>query len=78
MARALSMRRRSVTAGDERRYLAERSREAGLFETAGDHLWIFRSEDQPEVFLEFRESGDAARLAAMDPTAELWTEVELA
>jgi hypothetical protein len=29
------------------------------------------------VFLEFRESGDARRLAGLDPAAELWAEVEL-
>ena len=78
MARSLTLTRRTVPPDEERSYLADRTREAGRFAATGDHLWIFHSERQAGVYLEFRESGDAARLTAVDPSAELWTEVELA
>lgn len=71
------MTRTTVVPEEEPAYLATRRDEAGRFKAAGDHLWLFRHETRPGVFLEFRESGDARRLAAADPAAELWAEVEL-
>ena len=77
MPRALTMTRTTVDSDEEPSYLAARREEAGRFRASGDHLWLFRHETLQGVFLEFRESGDARRLAGLDPTAELWAEVEL-
>jgi hypothetical protein len=77
MARALTMTRTEVGSDEEPAYLAARREEAGRFRDSGDHLWLFRHETIRGVFLEFRESGDARRLAGLDPAAELWAEVEL-
>ncbi len=77
MPRALTMTRTAVGSDEEPAYLAARREEAGRFRAGGDHLWLFRHETLQGVFLEFRESGDARRLAAIDPAAELWAEVEL-
>ena len=71
------MTRTAVAPEEEPAYLAARRDEAGRFESSGDHLWLFRHETHPGVFLEFRESGDAHRLAEADPGAAQWTEVEL-
>jgi hypothetical protein len=77
MPRALTMTRTAVAPDEEPGYLAARREEAARFSASGDHLWLFRHETHPGVFLEFRESEDAGRLAAADPVAELWTEVAL-
>ena len=77
MQRALTMTRTAVAPEEEPAYLAARRDEAGRFKASGDHLWLFRHESHPGVFLEFRESGDAERLAAADPGAAQWAEVEL-
>ena len=77
MPRALTMTRTAVVPEEESAYLAARRDEVGRFEAAGDHLWLLRHETLPGVFLEFRESGDAGRLAAADPAAELWAEAHL-
>lgn len=77
MARVLTMTRSAVAPDDEPAYLAARHEEAARFKASGDHLWLFRHETHPGVFLEFRESSDAGRLSAADPGAELWAEVEL-
>jgi len=57
------------TAG-EGAYLALIGKLAGLLEARGQHLWIFRHPDRPGVFLEFRESADAAAHVAVAPTTE--------
>ena len=77
MPRALTMTRKTVGSEEEPAYLAARREEAGRFKASGDHLWLFRHETLQGVFLEFRESGDARRLAGIDQAAELWAEVEL-
>jgi len=77
MPRALTMTRTAVAPNEESGYLAARREEAAQFSASGDHLWLFRHGTHPGVFLEFRESGDAGRLSAADPGADLWAEVEL-
>ena len=77
MARALTVTRRAVTSEREAAYLAERGEEAERFEGDGDHLWVFRHESHPGVYLEFRESVDRDRLLVNDPTAEIWHGVDL-
>lgn len=77
MPRVLTMTRTAVAPDDEPGYLAARREEATRFSVGGDHLWLFRHETHPGVFLEFRESGDIQRLTDADPGAELWSEVEL-
>ncbi len=77
MKRALTVTRRAVTPEREATYLAERSDEARRFESDGDHLWVFRHQSHPGVYLEFRESADQDRLLASDPTAEIWFGVDL-
>ena len=76
MPRALTMTRTAVAPEEEPAYLVARRDEAVRFEASGDHLWLFRHETHPGVFLEFRESGDAQRLAAADPGAAQWVEVD--
>lgn len=71
------MTRSAVAPDDEPAYLAALRQEASRYSASGDHLWLFRHATHPGVFLEFRESGDAQRLAAADPGAEVWAEVEL-
>jgi len=77
MGRALTVTRRAVTLERENAYLTERSVEARRIADDGDHLWVFRHESHPGVYLEFRESVDQDRLTAHDPTAEVWHEVAL-
>ena len=77
MPRALTMTRTTVGSDEEPAYLAARREEAGRFRASGVHLWLFRHETLHGGVLEFRESGDARRLAGLDPAAELWAEVEL-
>lgn len=71
------MTRTEVGSDEESAYLDARREEAARFRDSGDHLWLFRHESLQGVFLEFRESGDARRLAGIDPAAEMWAEVEL-
>jgi hypothetical protein len=66
-----------VTPERESAYLAERGNEAQHLEDDGDHLWVFQHESHSGVYLEFRESVDPKRLAGIDPTADIWREVEL-
>ena len=77
MPRVLTMARTAVAPEEESAYLVARREEAVRFEASGDHLWLFRHESHPGVFLEFRESVDAQRLVAADPEAAQWVEVEL-
>ena len=77
MGRTLTVTRAAIPATDEARYLEACRREAARVRATGDHYWLFRHEDQPGVFLEFRESGNRERLRAADPSAELWHAVEL-
>lgn len=77
MPRALTVKRTTVTPADEPRYLVACKAEADRFRAEGDHLWLFRHRSEPGVFLEFRESRNPERLAAVDPGLELWAEVEL-
>lgn len=72
------MTRTAVTPSDEPQYLSARKAEAARFQAHGDHLWVFRHGTRPGVFLEFRESGNPERLAAADPGADLWAEIDLA
>ena len=77
MARSLTLTRRAVTPEREVAYLAERGEEASHLGVDGDHLWLFRHGGHPGVYLEFRESVDHDRLAGIDPTADIWREVDL-
>lgn len=70
MTRALAVARVSVPTAGEGEYLALVGRLAALLKARGQHLWVFRHPDRPGVFLEFRESADAAEHLAVAPTAE--------
>ena len=75
MGKSLTVTRRAVTPEREAAYLAERREEAERIRAAGDHMWVFRHETHPGVYLEFRESTDQDRLVTADPSAEIWHEV---
>ncbi len=56
MARTLTVSRVSVRPGSEMEYLAAVRELAGLAESRGWHLWVFRRPDEAGTFLEFSES----------------------
>lgn len=79
MPRCLGVSRATVPAGREAAYLAAAGALAAAREARGQHFWIFRSQDDPRTFLEFRESRDPAShpaRAALPPT-EARLEAEL-
>lgn len=59
MARTLTVSRVKVRPGAEPDYLATVRELAALAEGRGWHLWVFRSADDPGLFLEFIESRSA-------------------
>jgi hypothetical protein len=56
MSRALSVSRVTVSPDRETEYLAALQKLAAVLERRGQHVWVFRSSDQPGTFLEFNES----------------------
>lgn len=56
MARTLSISRVRVAPEREGEYLATLASLAALLVPRGQHLWIFRSTGDPQLFLEFSES----------------------
>ncbi|HET7040531.1 MAG TPA: hypothetical protein VFI13_00870 [Gemmatimonadales bacterium] len=79
MPRSLSAARVRVAADREAEWLAVAARLAGLLEARGQHLWVFRSEQDPRLWLEFSESGDRAghRSVAERTVEELSLEARL-
>lgn len=59
MARTLTVSRVRVQPGRDREYLAAVRELAALAEDRGWHLWVFRSPDDPQLFLECSESRSA-------------------
>ena len=57
MPRTLSAARVRVPAEREAEWLAVVARLAALLERRGQHLWVFRAERDPGLWLEFTESG---------------------
>lgn len=72
MPRTLSVVRVRVPAEQESEWRAVAAQLAALLGRRGQHLWVFRSEADPEQWLEFSESGDRAthRAVAADRTVE--------
>jgi hypothetical protein len=80
MPRTLSVARVRVPAEHEPEWRAAVAQLAARLAARGQHLWVFRSEDDPEQWLEFSESGDRAshRAVAADRTVgELALEARL-
>jgi hypothetical protein len=72
MPRTLSAARVRVPAQHEAEWLAVAARLAGLLKARGQHLWVFRAESDPGLWLEFSESGDRpAHRAVAVPTPEI-------
>jgi hypothetical protein len=70
MARALTVARARVRAGRESEYLAAVRELAALLETRGQHLWVFRRRDEPDLFLECSESRSAESHRTVAPRPE--------
>lgn len=71
-ARALTAARVRVPEAHEAEYLATLAELARLGAAAGRHLWVFRSADDPRLFLEFSESrtrDQHRHVAAASPAA---------
>lgn len=58
MPRTLTVARVRVPAEKEAEWLAAIGDLAGILEQRGQHLWVFRAESDPRLWLEFSESGD--------------------
>lgn len=58
MARTLTAARVRVPAQHEAEWLSVAARLAAHLGQRGQHLWVFRAESDPELWLEFSESGD--------------------
>lgn len=56
MARTLSVARLSVHPARQNEYLAAIRDLASLAARRGQHIWVFRSQGDPNTFLEFSES----------------------
>jgi hypothetical protein len=56
MGRVLTASRIRVRSGKESEYLAAVAALAALADARGWHLWVFRSADDPQLFLECSES----------------------
>lgn len=56
MARTLSVARLSVHPARQPEYLAAIKDLASLAARRGQHIWVFRSQSDPDTFLEFSES----------------------
>jgi len=72
MARTLTASRVRVQAAGESEYLSAVRALAALAENRGWHLWVFRSTDDPRLFLECSESrsGESHRAVATRPEDE--------
>lgn len=57
MARALTVARVRVAVAQQPEYLAVLAELDALGRARGRHLWVFRSGTDPDLFLEFSESG---------------------
>ncbi len=57
MGRALTVARVRVAVSQQPEYFAVLAELDGLGRARGRHLWVFRSGDDPDLFLEFSESG---------------------
>jgi hypothetical protein len=57
MARALTVARLRVAPARQAEYLAVLAELEALGRARGRHLWVFRSGSDPDLFLEFSESG---------------------
>ena len=79
MPRTLSVARVRVPAERQPEWLATVARLAGLLEKGGQHLWVFRAEHDPGLWLEFSESRDRAdhRSVAERTVEELTLEARL-
>ena len=79
MPRTLSAARVRVPADREPEWLATVARLATLLERRGQHLWVFRAEQDPGAWLEFSESADRAghRSVAERTVEELSLEARL-
>ena len=58
MPRSLTAARVRVPAERRAEWLAAVEELAGILKGRGQHLWVFRAESDPELWLEFSESGD--------------------
>ena len=70
MPRTLSCSLVRVPAGAREEWLAVVARLAARLAERGQHLWVFRSERDPELWLEFSEAGDRAAHRAVAPRPE--------
>ncbi len=79
MPRSLSAGRVRVPADREAEWLGVVARLAALLARRGQHLWVFRAEHDPELWLEFSESGDRTghRSVAERTVEELTLEARL-
>ena len=57
MGRALTVARLRVAPARQAEYLAALAELEALGRPRGRHLWVFRSSTDPDLFLEFSESG---------------------
>ena len=72
MPRSLSAARATVAPADEAAYLDTLAAVARHERAAGRHLWVFRSREAPDTFVEFSEGGAGHRYDDPDPSlAEL-------
>lgn len=79
MPRTLSIARVRVPAEHEAEWLSVAARLSALLHARGQHLWVFRAEQDPERWIEFSESADRAahRLVADRTVEELSLEARL-
>ncbi|HEU4571019.1 MAG TPA: hypothetical protein VFS07_10645 [Gemmatimonadales bacterium] len=79
MPRALSCARVRVPAAHEAEWRAVVAELAARLAARGQHLWVFRAEEDPELWLEFSESKERAahRLVAPRPPEEEALEARL-
>lgn len=67
MGRALTVARVRVAPAQQAEYLAVLGELEVLGRAQGRHLWVFRSGSDPDLFLEFSESGAAERHRTVMP-----------
>jgi len=58
MPRSLTAARVRVPVARRTEWLAAVEELAGILKQRGQHLWVFHAESDPELWLEFSESGD--------------------
>ena len=69
MGRALTVARLRVAPARQAEYLAVLAELEALGRARGRHLWVFRSGNDPDLFLEFSESGAVEHHRAVAPAA---------